>query len=41
MARLRKPNTIQCWKSNGGRKQEDLALQKTEIVYIAHNDLHV
>jgi len=41
MAWLRKPNPTQCCKANRRRKQEELALQKTETVYIAHNDLHV
>jgi len=41
MAWLRKPNPTQCYKANGRRKQEELALQKTETIYIAHNDIHV
>jgi len=41
MAWLRKPNPTQCCKADGRRKQEELALQKTETIYIAHNDIHV
>jgi hypothetical protein len=41
MARLKKLNPTECYKTNGTRKEEKIASQKSDTVYTVHNDLHV